>query len=675
MKNRNTGTHEINDCENFKTGLINGDMGCGKSVGMCYIAKYHILAHNAVPIVYVAKSGDVANFEASIRTFNADLEKQAARHGYKMGPPLKYVRASDIKVDKNNELVDDKNIESLFDLGNTSRTIIVALAHQSQMYKIFRLRMEAVKRDEVKPIVTFFDEAHKKLFPGEHDHKEFVIPWDDMMQLDTVWPLKITKYEIITQFCELSSRNYLVTATPMQTFISDKFPVSFILKVGRAPTGWLSYVGPCQADYEIIEPLQKKVKPVDDPQWIEHLEKWTTMKWKHRSQIPYIIDFSSTLKASHAEKADYVHNEYPNYFTTIVNNCSGYAMTFTDKSVDKIRSEWGGQITVIDSDLKKNRFFITDQNRVLLPCSLPLSSVLQVISDLGRSARRFILITGSRLAEGVCPCSTDYKFAPTHGFYRFVGQPWDDMAQMIARIVNGYQHGPIKRVLYCTKSIQTKLIYGTTFNDIMTQKVIDTLRRNDMNSANDILNSLTISRNRLWNVDIKRLCRAKLTFKYDESDIDDFHTYVDSLGSAKDYSGVCLKIIEDRETDGSKRRRRVRENERYADYKVGENKTKDRSDDIRHIIPTKITNSSTNTETYRTYDRMRTIVMTNGCGIWFDRQEITRVLVGTDGNEDSIKGMMTSIYQVSCDKVDVTERTVGVLMRKVNGKVQIRVNR
>jgi len=574
---------KLYDNKNYDNILITGNMGSGKSKGACYAAHFHMLVHNAVPIMVLAKSGDIPDMETTIRNYNKDIEKyNKIRRDMPDIRQLNYVRASSLRLNKDNEIEDPQNISDLFCPDKNNNTVILCLGHQDQMYKTLRLLVENYHyMEDCRSYVTIFDETHKKLAPKEND---CVIDWEEVLDNDS-WPTKITLYEAIHSFCIYSIKNYLVTATPVQNLISNTFPLKAILCVGKLQNSELTYVSFRQARYFYIDEIDKNATPVDDSEWREILKKWSERGamdggFGRSWQAWYFIDLSSPFHEDHIAKRDYVLQHYPDKFTLVVNNCNGYEITFNSRTANLIRNQ-GGQIKVIDSELKERNFTMTEENSILINPNFPYARVIQMIRDLGKSVTRLMVFAGNRLAEGTRCNSYDHTMTPTDLFFRRKGMAWDLQAQMTARVLCGYMSGSLLRHAYCTKRTQQELIYGDAFNHAFIEHIRMELEFKRM-SIYQLVQTFNIDEERLSC--IRRMCKKKLDGVVSCRRISqDLNDRLDSLGASGIDIKECRRHIRETEMIESKQRREMKRRKRrrlqekskekeekeYKDYKDG----------------------------------------------------------------------------------------------------------
>lgn len=507
-----------------KYGSIYGEMMSGKSQGM--IATHHYYHMFGVGSIQgLQQSSDVKQFEQSIKEYNEIYAKYYRKKGW-TPKPLKYELASSLKLDEFSNVLDPKNLASVFKQSGEPR-LIIGIVHQDQFYRLIKLIYSVWGECpvEFRSALSIFDESHLTMFPEETD-----CLLDDMKLPEYVdgseWPAKLTKFESINAIIQFSKQVLAVTATPQQNWFSAIHPPQFIIDI----TPGIGYRDVLSVCFDTIPELPKGVEVHDDPALHKVIAEWAEMKPmdKHKYHMKRDHPISSLITVSrytkdHENIYDYIVMNHPNEFVMITLNDNGTTMYLPPRIVEYMHKHRDSIVETTYGVKEQHTDFhlISDANRVKYN-KVPIAATYQFLADLPDGlVQRIILISGDMVKQGRRISSYDYDFRLSHVFLRDPNSTGDNLQQKWRQVGYVFDNRPALRG-YCTAEVHENTIKGIkTIResvDILKRELNDIHTSRHMN-AFKVLKELSFSSAK---VGTKPMCKNKMPMELTDDEEDDF---------------------------------------------------------------------------------------------------------------------------------------------------------
>jgi hypothetical protein len=527
-----------------KYGSIYGEMMSGKSQGMVAIHHYNNM-FGVGSIQALQQSSDVKQFEQSIKEYNDIYTKYYRKKGWDV-KHLQYEMTSSLKLDEFNNVLDPKNLASIFTHIGKPKTII-GIAHQDQFYRLIKIIYQKWGECPVKfrAPVAIYDESHLTMFP---DETECVL--DDAKLPEYVhgseWPVKLSKYESINALIQFARQVHAVTATPQQNWFSVIHPPQFIIDI----TPSIGYRDILSVSFDTIPELPKGINFHDDPALHKVIAGWAGMKpmnkrdhhMKRNHPISSLVNVSRYTK-DHQNIYDHIITNHPNEFVVITLNDNGTTMYLPPRIVEYMKNERDSivETTYGVKEQCTNFHLISESNRVKYD-KVPIAATYQFLSDLPEElVERIILISGDMVKQGRRISSFDYAFRLTDVFLRDPTSTGDNLQQKWRQVGYVFDNRPALRG-YCTATVHENTVKGIK----TIREGVDILKRelNDIHTARH-LNTFKILKEMSFSsakVGTKPMCKNKMPMELTSDDDDDFD--LDAGDYALDIDRTTGKVLD-----------------------------------------------------------------------------------------------------------------------------------
>lgn len=641
---------------NLKFGQLYGEMMSGKTKTMIAILHFYNL-NNRSAIIVLQNLNDVDQFESSINEYNKECKTYYKEKGWDF-IPFKYELASSLELGDDFDIGDPCNLKNAFKIDKKSFTI-VSISHPVQLFRIFKLLYQEIGIDGCfKSYCMVYDESHLTMHPvksilklEEIDEPENVKSWNHSFR-------SLSKYECITHLISHSDQVIATTATPARNFFSNQYSFKFIISIKPKE----SYRDVLSIQYNIIPDLQTKIDEDKSIHTIikELSEKEIYDKEKYnmtRNHPIFLFVQVSRFKKNHYLIRDYILNNHEDKFVIITHNNDGTEVHFTSRISKYIRDNLNNHVEIkYGYKVRKTESQQLDKNNevVFLP-EVPITSILQFCANLPEHLlERIVFIAGDRVRQGRRINSEDFSIRITHQILRDSNSKCDNAMQKLRIVGYVYDDRP-PLVVYCTNDMHRNIITNIKNTRDILDKLEVTLNSNT--NALEVLESCQMSKQKLGTT---QMCKTKVPMKIVDEDIDDFKLSVDDY--IEDFQNTVESIVLDDKVVKKK------------------NSITNSSNDLRLILEDSIGNTRIMKKIYK---ETVTYMLIVGKGVWINRSNLINYLCEKGlghrkekhlNERQRIEAHLKVMYQTKYTTTDVVNTTTGLLMRKMDGIVQLRLN-